>query len=200
MIAINGYLDNQADPENCRKWLTIGGTLWSMKRPDIRQILAKRLHELMEATPHLDTQVKVAARAKIAQSTVGRILRAEVYAQLAQVESLAEAFRVSPASLLADDTKTVSDALAYDAEGYNSLPEADKEQIKAFIDFTIQRHKGRTSNDTLSLSSSKEPPAGLKERLLNAIQRELNDDTLSTGNGPKEQTNPPKRSRRSSSQ
>ncbi|WGS40523.1 helix-turn-helix domain-containing protein [Burkholderia sp. JSH-S8] len=171
-----------------------------MKRADIRQILAKRLQNLMDATPHLDTQVKVAARAKIAQSTVGRILRAEVYAQLAQVESLAEAFRVSPASLLSDEENAPIGSLVYDEQGYNDLPEADKEQVRAFIEFTIQRHKAKPENTPLSISSSKEPPPGLKERLLNAIQRELNDDTLSIGNEPKEQTNPPKRSRRTSSQ
>ncbi|MDN8132374.1 helix-turn-helix transcriptional regulator [Burkholderia multivorans] len=171
-----------------------------MKRPDIRQILAKRLQELMAATPHLDTQVKVAARANIAQSTVGRILRAEVYAQLAQVESLAEAFRVSPASLLTEDASTPSGALKYDEEGYNDLPEADKEQIRAFIEFTIQRHKGKPEAATLSVNVSKEPPPGLKERLLNAIQRELNDDTLTIGNERKDQTIPQKRSRRTSSQ
>ncbi|KWA11609.1 helix-turn-helix domain-containing protein [Burkholderia territorii] len=171
-----------------------------MKKIDIRQTLAKRLQDLMAATPHLDTQVKVAGRAKIAQSTVGRILRAEVYAQLAQVESLAEAFRVSPASLLADDSSTTSGTLTYDEEGYNALPDADKEQIRAFIDFTIQRHKEKPGSSALSVNSSKEPPPGLKERLLNAIQRELNDDTLSIDNERKDQSTPPKRSRRTSSQ
>ncbi|HEF4770810.1 helix-turn-helix domain-containing protein [Burkholderia multivorans] len=200
MIAINGYLDNQSRLADCRKWLTASGTLSVMKRPDIRQTLAKRLQELMAATPHLDTQVKVAARAKIAQSTVGRILRAEVYAQLAQVESLAEAFRVSPSLLLADDANSLSDALTYDEAGYNELPEADKEQIKAFIEFTIQRHKGKPANAALCANTKKEPPPGLKERLLNAIQRELNDDTLTIGNDRKDQTIPPKRSRRTSSQ
>ncbi|WP_186153473.1 helix-turn-helix domain-containing protein [Burkholderia gladioli] len=170
-----------------------------MKKADIRQVLANRLKSLMAATPHLDTQVKVAARAKIAQSTVGRILRAEVYAQLVQVESLAEAFRVTPASLLSDDSEAATGPLVYDAPGYNNLPKSDKEQISTFIDFIIKRNESQTDADTLSAHSSKEPPPGLKERLLNAIQRELNDDTLSIGHEPKEQTNPPKRSRRNSS-
>ncbi|RQR37837.1 helix-turn-helix domain-containing protein [Burkholderia sp. Bp9142] len=200
MIAINGYSYNQAGSEDCRKWLTTGGTLWTMKRADIRQILARRLHSLMEVTPHLDTQMKVATRAKIAQSTVGRILRGEVYAQLAQVESLAEAFRVTPASLLTDKDAPSSSTPVQDESGYNSLPEADKEQIKAFIEFTIQRYKSKSEDTPLTVSSSKEPPPGLKERLLNAIQRELNDDTLSIDNEPKEQTNPQKRNRHSSSQ
>ncbi|WP_322038422.1 helix-turn-helix domain-containing protein [Burkholderia cenocepacia] len=170
-----------------------------MKKADIRQILANRLKALMAATPHLDTQIKVAARAQIAQSTVGRILRAEVYAQLAQVESLAEAFRVSPASLLSDESDTPVGSLTYDEMSYRALPDADKEQISTFIDFVIKRHQAQTTDKTLSSHSSKEPPPGLKERLLNAIQRELNDDTLTIGYEPKEQTNPPRRSRRNSS-
>ncbi|WP_197422918.1 helix-turn-helix domain-containing protein [Burkholderia sp. ABCPW 14] len=171
-----------------------------MKKIDIRQVLAQRLQSLMALDPSLDTQVKVAARAKIAQSTVGRILRAEVYAQLAQVQSLAEAFRVSTASLLSDDGDTQNAQLMYDQAGFSALPEAEKEQIRTFIDFVIKRHQASANAETLSLSSSREPPAGLKERLLNAIQRELNDDTLNLPNEPKQESNQPRRGRRSSSQ
>ncbi|CAN0626442.1 XRE family transcriptional regulator [Burkholderia multivorans] len=200
IIAISGYLNNQDRPEDCRKWLTIGGTLCSMKKADIRQVLANRLQSLMAVTPHLDTQMKVATRAQIAQSTVGRILRAEVYAQLAQVESLAEAFRVSPAFLLSEEPIEPVSAPMYDEAGYNSLPEAYKEQIRAFIDFLIERHQTELEGKTLSAHSIKEPPPGLKERLLNAIQRELNDDTLRIENESEQQSNPPKRSRRTSPQ
>src|ERR1700744_2414691 len=74
-----------------------------MTRQDTKAILARNLRHLMNVTPALDTQVKVAARASIAQSTVGRLLRGEVYAQLSQVEALAEAFRVEVAALLSDE-------------------------------------------------------------------------------------------------
>jgi transcriptional regulator with XRE-family HTH domain len=66
----------------------------------LRQVLAKRLRELMDKTPSLDTQVKVSAAAGVAQTTISRILKCQVAATLDNVESIADAFGIRIPELL----------------------------------------------------------------------------------------------------
>jgi len=67
----------------------------------LRQVLAKRLRDLMERTPGLSTQVQVSEAAGVAQTTVSRILKSQVAATLDNVESLATVFGITPSELLA---------------------------------------------------------------------------------------------------
>jgi len=67
----------------------------------LRQVLARRLRELMDKTPALDTQVKVSKAADVAQTTISRILKCQVGATLDNVEAIASVFGVTPAELLA---------------------------------------------------------------------------------------------------
>lgn len=79
----------------------------------LKNILAQRLRALMHARPDLDTQVKIARGAGVSQSTVGRVLAAEVHTNLDVVESLANAFRIHPLALLSDPAQmTQPDAMA----------------------------------------------------------------------------------------
>jgi transcriptional regulator with XRE-family HTH domain len=66
----------------------------------LRQVLAKRLRELMEKTPGLDTQVKVSLAAGVAQTTISRILKCQVAATLDNVEAIADAYGISTSDLL----------------------------------------------------------------------------------------------------
>lgn len=67
---------------------------------DIRGTLARNLEVLMGVKEAWSSQPKIAHLSGMAQSSVGRILRAEVYATLENLEGLARAFRCQPWQLL----------------------------------------------------------------------------------------------------
>ena len=73
-----------------------------MKARPANEILAKNIRSLMEGHPTLGTQVALAKRAGIAQSSIGRILSAAVHPQLDAIEAIASAFKVSVADLLSE--------------------------------------------------------------------------------------------------
>lgn len=177
-----------AAPEVCRKWLTTNGTLMGMSRQDTKAILARNLRRLMDSTPALDTQMKVASRADIAQSTVGRLLRGEVYAQLSQVEALAEAFKVDVTVLLRDDAVGSEKAAPENGDVYAQLSDEEKKQVADFAAFLASRHQPSIAPNELDINRTAEPPAGLKQRLMQAIQRELNDDTLNLSHEREQET------------
>ncbi|WP_213766766.1 helix-turn-helix transcriptional regulator [Caballeronia sp. dw_19] len=170
-----------------------------MTRLNTKQILAANMRRLMDTSASLNTQVKLAARAGIAQSTVGRLLRGEVYAQLAQVEAIADAFHITVGELLTDHSLTSESAPTYDKIAFAKLPATEKAQISAFIDFVIQRQDESKMSDPLSLSKKTDLPPDLKDRLMEAIQRELNDDTLTLGHESKTERRTKGRRKRSSS-
>lgn len=60
-----------------------------------RQIVAERLDGLMKATPSLGTQMKVAKKTGIGQTTIGRIRRGEVNATSENLKAIADAFGVT---------------------------------------------------------------------------------------------------------
>lgn len=68
----------------------------------LRKILAKKVAERM-ATGPLDTQKKLAAKAKIAQSHVSRIVNAAAGATVDAVEKVASALGCEPYELFIDD-------------------------------------------------------------------------------------------------
>jgi transcriptional regulator with XRE-family HTH domain len=186
MIAIYGYFSNNAAGRTTRNRLAIAGTLSNMKATSTKQILAANLRRLMDETPSLDTQMKVAARADIAQSTVGRMLRAEVNPQLHQIEAIADAFHVSVAELLTDSTAQQNNDPPLDLALFKSLSESDKKEIAALIEFKAYRHK--LEAEGFSTSGKKDLESDLKERVMQAIQRELNNDTLNTEHERKDET------------
>ena len=69
----------------------------------LEQVIANRLRELMTAHRDLGTQVKLASRSGVAQSTVSRILSADTSTTIDSIADLAHAFGVPPASLLLSD-------------------------------------------------------------------------------------------------
>lgn len=71
--------------------------------PQLRKVIADRLRALMATRPDLDTQVKLANRAGLSQSTINRILSADSSATADSIAQLARAFAKPPASLLMDD-------------------------------------------------------------------------------------------------
>lgn len=101
-----------------------------MTTHSLRTLLAHRLRELMDSTPALDTQTKIAERSGIAQSTVGRILRGDVAVTLDNVEALARAFDIGPHELLQKTRSTNSLDLML-----VNLPADEIEKILAYARF-----------------------------------------------------------------
>ena len=197
MLATYGYFYNRRTRRNTHKCLTINGNVHAMSRQDTKHILATNLRDLMDRTPTLDTQVKVAQRAGISQSTVGRLLRAEVYAQLAQVEALAEAFRIDVATLLRDGVLPAAPDIGEMAIAYERLGPEERKLTADYITFLAARHDAKRSPTELNVTESKEPSPALKARLIGAIQRELDNDTLNIGHEREHETRRTKSRRRS---
>lgn len=70
----------------------------------IGKVLATNLARLMAERPDLNTQIKVAKKSGIGQTTVGRILRNEVSATADNIEAIACAFGLSVGELLSTQT------------------------------------------------------------------------------------------------
>src|SRR5260363_178275 len=75
-----------------------------MKKMLIGKVLATNLARLMAERPDLNTQIKVAKKSGIGQTTVGRILRNEVSATADNIEAIACAFGLSVGELLSTQT------------------------------------------------------------------------------------------------
>lgn len=73
-----------------------------MAKPKIRPNpnLAANLKVLMDRTTHLSSQTQLATRTGVSQSTIGRILRAEVNPSAAALEQIASKFNVEVGDLL----------------------------------------------------------------------------------------------------
>lgn len=117
----------------------------------LQALLAKNVRQQMDLRPHLDTQAKLAVRAGVTQSTVGRILRGEVSPLLCNVEAVAEALGVSVTSLLVEES--TSDEIQYDHEAFARLPPAEKEKIKSYIGFVIATNRGLSFSEVTPASA-----------------------------------------------
>ena len=112
----------------------------------VRLVLAAHVARLMAERAALDTQVKLAKRAGLSQSTVGRVLRGDVYAGTDVVQALALAFRVRPGSLLdegaADPAVVAAGADADRLRRWHRLGAADQARIDRFVDFILHESQG----------------------------------------------------------
>lgn len=111
----------------------------------LRELLARRLRELMDARPDLDTQMKVAAKSKLGQSTIQRILSDQQAATVDVVEALAKAFGISPVELLIDDRKDAQLLLAL-----GKLDAEEKLRVLSYIEVSsgvaMRHHAGAQLN------------------------------------------------------
>lgn len=67
---------------------------------NLRGTLARNLETVMQKVPALGSQPKIAVKGKLGQSSVGRVLRAEVAVNLDNLEGLAKAANLKPWQLL----------------------------------------------------------------------------------------------------
>jgi transcriptional regulator with XRE-family HTH domain len=106
------------------------------EKPHIKNVLAENLRILMERNPGLDSQPKLASKSGIGQSTIGRILRAEVSTTIDIVEAIANVFGLTAAEILTPRTSSVghTDNLSRVIAVFRSLPLANQEQYANLIE------------------------------------------------------------------
>jgi transcriptional regulator with XRE-family HTH domain len=104
----------------------------------LRQVVAATLAAWMRAKPALDTQMKVAKAAGLAQSSIGRVLRGQTGITLDNLEAIASAFERDPADLLMGRIEPIEDPALPDY--INNLPAPERNKITAFIQFTLQQY------------------------------------------------------------
>lgn len=151
---------------------TVEGELKHKYSGRLRITLARRIDDLMRAKPGVDTQMALARRSGVGQSTIGRILRAETAATIDNVEALAGALGVAPAQLLHDSGLSgVSESVPPE---FAHLPQAERERIAAFIHFTIEDY---ASKHRLAIDERKEAPKGAQARMQRAAKRANNENT-----------------------
>lgn len=147
----------------------------------MRQLLADRVRLWMGRVPAADTQAKLAARAKMSQSSIHRVLNLGTEPELATAYKLATAFGISIAQLLDDDDRDASSALPIDPKRFARLPAGERDKIRAFAEFVIATYEASTRGAGELTSVSETIPATDDERSLveRVAQRDLTTDTLS---------------------
>ncbi len=126
----------------------------------LRRRLARRMRALMDADPNVDTQMKVANKSGVGQSSIGRLLASEQSATLDMLEQLAAAFGLAPECLLLE-----ADEVALLKE-WNGLANTDKAAVLGYI--RIARQTGR---EQLPLDAHKPLEPGLQAKQKSAAVR-----------------------------
>ncbi|MFM0660115.1 helix-turn-helix domain-containing protein [Paraburkholderia sediminicola] len=163
-----------------------------MKTP-LKRVLAKNVKRLMGLVPEVATQAKLAARAHMSQSSVHRILNEDTEPEIETVQKLANAIGVSVATLLTEDQGDELPPFAH--EKYRALPLAEKEKIKAFIDFVIASHEAEKAGVPINFSERLEPTQSARATAQELAQRQTSDHTLTSHERKTENRGPRKKSR-----
>lgn len=143
-----------------------------MTKKPLVAVFAHNIEREMEARPAYETQVKLAKRSKVAQSTIGRILRQEVAPSLDVVEAICDAFGIPASDMLQDRDKRQAD----NSISLVGLPTAAQHQIRAFVDFvTAQVESGAGS---LLLRDTTTPPAAQQAAIMRSFRKPVDEATL----------------------
>ncbi|WP_230944448.1 helix-turn-helix domain-containing protein [Burkholderia territorii] len=151
-----------------------------MTKTPAREILALKLRQLMDAHPTLNTQGRLAARAGLAQRTVGRMRNNEADPQLGHVEAVAEALGVPLVSLISDQTANAN-GLQYDTAAVAQLSAEDRKKIESYIEFVLTTSGAARVGGQEAVNISETMPASKAQTasVRRAAQRPLSDKTLS---------------------
>jgi transcriptional regulator with XRE-family HTH domain len=121
-----------------------------------RDILAKRLRAGMEAVPAMETQAKVSKAAHVTQSTVWRVLEAEVGASVDVVDSLAKAFGVPPITMLCEGNELRL------LEMFKKLNAPEQEKVLSYMYFTLQTQTHNMPSPAISWETQTKVESPLK--------------------------------------
>lgn len=108
-------------------------------RSYIGEVAADNLRRWMLGDSVLNSQQRVGEKAGIAQATVQRMLSKEASTTIGTLAAIADAFGRQAYELLVP--KEHPGFIKYDHARFAALPEADKEKIRAFIEFILQQNK-----------------------------------------------------------
>lgn len=109
-----------------------------MDAGQIGEVAAHNLKAWMGSNRELSSQQKLAEASGISQASINRMLRNEVSITIANLDAIAAAFGRRGYELLIppNDPATIN----YDRSRYALLPEAEKDNIKNFIDFVMVKN------------------------------------------------------------
>ena len=141
-----------------------------MNPTHLRQVIAARIRALMAQRPDLDTQVKLARRAGLSQSTVARILSADSSATADSLAQLSHAFGTSAASLLLDDPAEI-DLLA---SVQQLKPEARQRLLGFVAALSSEQHARPTGSSRFALDISTPVPPSRRAAHAKAVARPIN--------------------------
>lgn len=111
-----------------------------MKNATIRYVIASNVERLLRAAPGIGTELELATRAGIRQSTVRSILRGSVDADVDTLDAIARALNVSARALLASPA-TLADPLAIYRDRIAALPADQQQRIQNFINLVPAQHE-----------------------------------------------------------
>lgn len=99
-----------------------------------RENLARNLRVLMDMTPDLSSQPKIAKRSGVSQSTVGRLIRGDVRCKLDSLDGVARAFGLQAWQLLVPELDPRNPPLLrelnhHERELYERIREAAQELV-----------------------------------------------------------------------
>lgn len=130
--------------------------------------MARKLRELMDATPSLDTQTKVSRATGCSQSTVQRILKREQSVTLAMLEDIAAAFGVKPTQHILLDT---DEALLL--QQFQVLPKESRDKVIGYIAISAQALPPTTQAPVLSFKNYAAVPWSLDAAVAKASNRPI---------------------------
>jgi transcriptional regulator with XRE-family HTH domain len=117
----------------------------------VNEIVTANIKRLMEKTPNLDNQSKLARKSGVAQATIGRILRKEVSANIDTLDLLAQAFGVAAYCLLSspEEIERISSSLPTNSkefldqygEGILNLPEMEQIKLSGKIEMLVDQYR-----------------------------------------------------------
>jgi len=103
----------------------------------MRGVVATNLKKWMMGRIDLDTQMKVADKSGVGQTSIGRILNSQVAPTLDILEQLATAFDRDVSELVA---RPEHGTINFDRKRYTLLPDYEKQYIEAFIQSVIDQY------------------------------------------------------------
>jgi transcriptional regulator with XRE-family HTH domain len=113
---------------------------------ELRERLADRLRDLMDAHPNLDTQTKLAAHSRVSQSTIQRLLALEQSATIDVLDRIAKAFRMSAWELIIPDLQS-----AKMTRDFSKLSDTDKQRLMHFMEFSLATDQGFVHHQSAQL-------------------------------------------------
>lgn len=116
-----------------------------MKNATIRYVIASNIERLMRAAPDISTEIGLAARTNIQQTTIRRILSGSIDVDVDMLDVIAKTLQVDAAALLSRPASPVDPIEMY-RNRIAALPAAQQQRIQDLIDSTLARHQEHAVN------------------------------------------------------